>query len=761
MTIPLDEKAGSKPRRAGLVGALLCACIAALFAICAVGGFSSGDSSGVVKWAAVGGLAGTIAVFCFNLIQIRSRDAAESLAGKLQMEVDFLTDAQESFRSRAGMYDQGRQAITEANALRERLEAVEQLHNSLVETLPFFIFRKDIEGRFVFANDRFCKLLGLPRDKIIGRTDMEIFPAEMAAKYRRDDLLVRQSESNLDLIETHQTPDGSVQYVHVVKSPAYDLNAKVAGVQGVFWDVTERRRAEEKLAAEKERLTVTLRSIGEGVISTDMEGRVTLINQVAEELTGWTQPEVKGKPLADIFKCVDPKTREPLPCRIANVLDTGRRNDPGHRSILISRTGQEYLIEDHAASMRDRQRQVIGAVLVFQDITARLQLESEAAKSSRIESIGLLAGGIAHDFNNILTAILGNLSLAKYTCKLPPEICARFDLVENASLRARDLTQQLLTFAKGGAPVRQTASLVELVRESTDFALRGSKVRAEFDLAQDLAPAEIDAGQIHQVIHNLVLNAVQAMPDGGEVRIEAKNFNLLSRAEVPLPPGNYVRISVRDEGPGIPAELLPKIFDPYFTTKRGGNGLGLATAFSIIRRHDGYLMAESTPGLGAVFHLYLPASSNAVPEPLNLVPGDFRGEGRILVMDDEEPVRLLACSMLRHFGYETLAVKDGGEAVLAYRQARNAGHPFAAVIMDLTIPGGMGGREALQQILAFDPGVRAIVSSGYSNDPVMAKYKEHGFVGVVEKPYTIEELGRALHEVVHLGRPEPDPAGAI
>jgi PAS domain S-box-containing protein len=493
---------------------------------------------------------------------------------------------------------------------------------------------------------------------------------------------------------------------------------------------------------------VTLGSIGDGVISTDINGKITLMNQIAEELTGWTHAEAKGKPIADVVKCLDEKTRQPISSSISLVLETGHRHELTDHCVLVSREEKECLIEARAAAMRDRQRQIIGAVLVFQNITDRLQLESEAAKSSRIESIGLLAGGIAHDFNNILTAIIGNLSLVKYSSKLPTEVIGRFDLVEKAALRARDLTQQLLTFAKGGAPVRHTASLIELIRESTDFALRGSKVRAEFNLATDLAPADIDSSQIHQVIHNLVLNAVQAMPEGGLVRVEAQNHKLVSRAEAPLPPGDYVRVCVRDQGPGIAPDLLPKIFDPYFTTKLGGNGLGLATAFSIIKRHDGHLTAESQLGDGAVFYLYLPASKNPVVEPAREMPASYKGSGKVLVMDDEEPVRMLACTMLRHFGYEPLPCKDGAEAVIRYNQAKRKGEPFAAVIMDLTIPGGMGGREALQQIRAGDPGVRAIVSSGYSNDPVMAKYREHGFRGVVEKPYTIEELGRVLHEVV-------------
>jgi PAS domain S-box-containing protein len=735
----LPSQTQNRHRRIAVIG--LCLGLAILFA-------SSGLSTLPI-------LGVTLSVILYFIVaeQIRTREKAERDLERALFQERATQAAMRELEAQVHQSGKADQAIAHALALQEKLRATEALHESLVHTLPFFIFRKDLEGRFVFANERFCKYLGVPHDRIIGRGDLDLFPTELAAKYRRDDMLVRDSESNLDLIETNKGADGTVQYVHVVKSPIYGIDGKVVGIQGVFWDVTERRRAEEKLAAEKERLCVTLRSIGDGVVSIDTLGNITLMNQVAEELTGWSHAEAKGRPVTDIFKCVDPKTREAQPCRLAHVLDTGERNEPGHRTLLISRTGKEYLIEDRAAAVRDRQRQIIGAVLVFQDITARQQLETEATKSSRIESIGLLAGGIAHDFNNILTSILGNLSLLKFS-KLTPDVSSRVELAEKATLRARDLTQQLLTFAKGGAPVRQTASLREIVKESTDFALRGSKVRAEYDLATDLAPADVDTGQIHQVIHNLVLNAAQAMPEGGLVQIKACNYALMSRAEAPLPPGEYIRISVRDEGPGIPAELLPKIFDPYFTTKRGGNGLGLATAFSIIKRHEGYLTAESTFGEGAVFHLYLPASTNAIVEPVDIAPSNFKGAGKILVMDDEEPVRQLACSMLQHFGYETLAVKDGAEAVIRYNQARRAGAPFAAVIMDLTIPGGMGGRDALQQLLMGDPQVRAIVSSGYSNDPVMAKYREHGFLGVVEKPYTIEELGRVLHEVV------PEPAHA-
>src|SRR3954469_17359001 len=330
-----------------------------------------------------GGGALAISLFFMTRDQIRAREKSEAALAEALAQKNELKAAIEQLQEDAKNMGDTDVMIARAVALQEQLRNSEALHQSLVQTLPFFIFRKNVEGKFVFVNDRFCQHFGLKREDIIGKTDLDLFPEDLAAKYRRDDMLVRQSEQNLDVVETHQGSDGGTQFVHVVKSPIYDIENKLVGIQGVFWDVTERRRAEEKLAAETERLCVTLRSIGDGVISTDIDGKITLMNQVAEELTGWTHAEARGKTVAEVFKCISSRTRHPIPCGIAHVLETGQKHEPSENLVLVSRENRECLIEAHAAAMRDRQRQVIGAVLVFQNVSDRLQLEAEAAKSSR------------------------------------------------------------------------------------------------------------------------------------------------------------------------------------------------------------------------------------------------------------------------------------------------------------------------------------------------------------------------------------------
>ncbi|OHD72472.1 MAG: hypothetical protein A2V99_02495 [Spirochaetes bacterium RBG_16_67_19] len=378
-------------------------------------------------------------------------------------------------------------------------------------------------------------------------------------------------------------------------------------------------------------------------------------------------------------------------------------------------------------------RRVVVSVI---DLTARRRAEEEQLQVQRLESLGVVAGGIAHDFNNLLTAILGNLSLLQ--CSGPEEqLLAE---TRQAITRARGLTEQLLTFSRGGAPVKRLVDLARLLRETVGFALAGSNVRAEFHVAPDLLEAELDEGQFAQVINNLVINARQAMPAGGRLEVEAANEQ---REDGRL----FARLAFRDQGEGIAPAHLPRIFDPYFSTKQSGKGLGLTVVYSIIRGHGGHIEVASEPGRGALFTLHLPACarrSSPVPEkPLQ----DLEGL-RVLVMDDEAPIRRVARGMLQRLGCAVLEAADGAEAISIYQQGLQSGNPPQAVIMDLTVPGRMGGLEAIRRLRTLDPQVKAVVSSGYSNDPVLASPREHGFAGVLAKPYTLEEIQRALAELI-------------
>jgi len=374
--------------------------------------------------------------------------------------------------------------------------------------------------------------------------------------------------------------------------------------------------------------------------------------------------------------------------------------------------------------------------------------EEELLRDAKRESLELLAGGVAHDFNNLLTALLGNLNLARMDTSLSDEVQEWLEEAEKATGRARDLTHQLLAFAKGGEPVRRLVNLTNCLREAALFARQGSRVRCEFDLAAELWPAEVDAGQIGQVVNNLVLNAVQAMPRGGIVSISARNVPRERAHQLGLGSNQFIEIGVRDNGPGIKPEDMARVFQPYFTTKSTGSGLGLATSQTIARRHYGALRVESEGGRGATFLLFLPAKPGAqvarADEPIDLPVLS----GRVLFMDDEPSIRQMAPNLLHRLGFETEVVGDGREAIELYGRALREGRRFDVVILDLTVPAGMGGLDTVQWLRELDPAVQVLVSSGYADDPVLLNFRQHGFNGTVIKPYCLSELARVLAQVL-------------
>ena len=360
----------------------------------------------------------------------------------------------------------------------------------------------------------------------------------------------------------------------------------------------------------------------------------------------------------------------------------------------------------------------------------------------------MLAGGIAHDFNNLLTAILGNISLGKANSNLSETSIQRFEAAVKAGWRAQDLTHQLLTFSKGGAPVKSPSSISQLLRDCATFAVQGSNVRCELHVPENLWSAEMDEGQISQVVNNLVINALQAMPGGGSVLIRAKNAYVGKDQGLPLKEGKYVRVSVADHGEGISPKNIPKIFDPYFTTKETGTGLGLATSYSIIKKHGGLLAVRSKVGVGTLFYFFIPAAVTKSLSTEGTLIEPVKGRGRVFIMDDEEMIREMAGDLIRELGYEVALAKDGAEALDIYMSALREGRRFDAVILDLTVPGGIGGAQTLANLSKLDPDVKAIASSGYYGDPIMSDYAAHGFKAVLPKPYDIKRLSQVLAMVI-------------
>jgi len=510
----------------------------------------------------------------------------------------------------------------------------------------------------------------------------------------------------------------------------------------------EKIAVQQNLLEEKELLAITFRSIGDAVITSDINGNVVLMNKVAEELTGWNQTEAEGKPLTEVFRIVNEFTLETVENPVSKVLKEGHIVGLANHTILYSKNGSKYNIADSAAPIRNSRSEICGVVLVFRNVTEALKIQEELFRTRKLESVGILAGGIAHDFNNILTGFFGSISLAKLY--LTPEDKA-FEFMENAELsleKAINLTKQLLTFSKGGDPIIKTLAISEYLKEIAQFHLIGSNIKLNTNIAENLWFVDADKGQLDQVISNLIVNAKQAMTNGGTIRLMAEN--IINTGNIaPLKDGNFVKISVSDEGTGIPLRFIDKIFDPYFSTKHSGSGLGLATVHSIITKHNGLITVESAEGKGTVFDIYLPASTSLVPDVEEKLTDHthikhFGSSRKILLMDDESLVRQTAGSMLNTMGFSVDLAAEGKEAILKFKSARESGEPYDIVIMDLTIPGGMGGKEAVKEILSIDPQARIIVSSGYSTDPVMSHYREYGFLGMVTKPYRINDLKEVI-----------------
>ena len=633
-------------------------------------------------------------------------------------------------------------------------------YHSLVDSAHEGIISADLHGTIVSWNPAAESMFGYQAEHIIGQSILLLLEPGFREEYQK----------GLEAISYDRSPSHNIQRPLELIGLRQDGKTFPLEISLTSWklgldthygfilrDISDRKHLEQTVVEEKERLVTTLQSVAEGIITTDRDGHISFLNTLAEQITGWTEQEALTQPLQDVLR-ITHENRQSSEGSIPTFSpNPAILSDPDTPHTLTTRQGDQRTVILREAPIRDHSGHLMGTVILFRDITDHYRQQEEQQRMSKLNSLGVLAGGLAHDFNNLLTTILGNVFVAKLRIIPNDPLTQNLEQAEQACLRAKELTQQLLTFAKGGAPIKTSVDLGDLLRKSTIFALSGSSLSCHFDIPDNLWPLDADPSQLRQVFQNITLNARQAMPEGGHFTIRVENLNLASPALLPSPaltPGHYVKISFEDQGLGIDPHHVPNIFDPYFTTKSGGSGLGLATAHSIIQQHEGHISVESNLGKGTTFRIYLP-SSYAAPHPTDTTVAVMpKGRGRILVMDDEVSIRRMVQDALTQFGYEVEGVANGQEAIDAFSLSQKNEDPFDVVLLDLTVPGGMGGKEAIHHLRSLDPNLRAVVTSGYSDDPIMSNFERYGFQGILVKPYKILDLAKLLESLLGPAREE-------
>ena len=627
--------------------------------------------------------------------------------------------------------------ITEQEIVSTALRASEERYRALFEHSLDGILLTRPDGSILAANPSACRMFGMTEAEICaaGRTGLVDCADPRLARALEERQQTGRARADLTLIRKN-----GERFPVAISSQLFRDQTGVATCM-IFRDISERSQAAEELRQSEERFRILCNTAPVGIFQSDGQGNNVYVNPCWRRMAGLSEAEAAGQGWR---KVIHPEDLPRLEAAWLKAVKNQASFSLEHRQVRPD--GQVLRVKAYGNPLLDAQGQMSGYMGVVVDITEVSKLQDEVLKAQKLESLGVLAGGIAHDFNNILTGLVGSLSLAELHIEPGHKAQPAVHAAATAAQRATELARQLLTFAKGNQPLKRAVNIPNLLQEVVSFALRGTNVMGCFDFCEPLPAVAADEGQLHQVFSNLIINATQAMPGGGKLFITAEEALLSTTAHPHLADGAYLKLSIADSGCGIPESQLEKIFDPYFSTKSGGTGLGLATAYSIMQKHGGAIEVQSLVGKGTTFTLLLPVTADAPQQSAEPAePSVPRGRSEtILVMDDEVLVRDLAAMMLEHLGYGVVVCASGEEAVELYRHALATGNPFWAAIMDLTVPGGMGGKEAAQVILSFDKTARMIVSSGYSSDPILAESDRYGFVGALVKPYRVEDMARVL-----------------
>jgi len=648
-------------------------------------------------------------------------------------------------------YDGVVQDITERKIAVNALLSSEERYRTLFNSINDGVILSDmlpsgLPGKIVEANDVFCSMLGYTSDELLLLSPLDITENPPKEQMRIDGNK-RQEKGHL-IIERNLITKNGKRIPFEINTHIFNLHGK-SYILSIARNLTERKMAEAALLSGERRFREMFESSRDAIVLCNIQGHILDCNKSFVNMLGYdNEQELFGITFHDLTPLEYQEFDE------TNVIQQMKKKGffDTYDKEFLRKNGDHVPVSLSGWVIYDQAHAPAEIWAIIRDITEKKRMDAEILRTQHLESLGLLAGGIAHDFNNLLGGIFGYIDIAKEFAETPEKATQYLDKALNSLDRAKDLSQRLLTFARGGIPQKALSNLEQLISDAVALALSGSSVKAQFAIDKNLWPCEIDISQISRVINNLALNAKQAMPGGGKVTITAKNVTAQDCPEFTLGKKDCVQISITDQGIGMSAQILDKIFNPFFTTKKHGTGLGLSICQSVVQKHGGIIRAESTEGKGTCFEIFLPAQPGMLTQippstPLNAV----RGHGRILIMDDEEMVLELTKEMVSNLCYKVVTAKHGAEAVTLFTKEHKSKHPFNCVILDLTVPGGMGGVLTLKKIRMIDSNVKVIAASGYSNDPVMANPAHYGFSGMIKKPFVTRDMAGILHLLLTKG----------